>query len=350
MHSMLILRDDQQKITDIELFLKSREFKVTVTDSPQEAIRFITERRPDYALLSIDLLPKNCSWLLGILGRLTIVIPFFEKVSAKTLSITRDLPGLQILEPPLTPLGMNQVLRKIQREQEAQFELTSNLDRTHLWVMSALAELSMKAVCIPGAVSGSVEPVQRASRLTCFRLDSLKFSGHLVFAYGKDRQVDSAWAEQLRAEIKERLKDFMGPLVLDSAEEIQVKEVKFREWTKAESDFILQAIHQNTELVMAFFKDQVKIETKPSSQPGHIEMLLRDFPEEQVLDFDVYIYLPQNARFILHTSKGNSLSASKKKKLMDDGIETVHIPKRSLDQVIRYQARKHLEQTAQSHY
>jgi len=347
MPSILILRDANEKLSDIEHFLRSRDFKVMVVHNAQDAIRFITERRPDYSLISMDLLPQNCHWLLGVLNQLTVVITFYEKVSARNLAIIKELNGSHLLEPPLTPLAMNQILRRIRREQHMQNELTSNLHKTHLWIMSTLSDLSLKAICKPAPHGASVEQVQRATRVNCFRLETLNFSGFLVLAYGKDRQLEPGWIELLQKELKEHLKIFIGPFGMSAPEEVRVEEVKFRDWSKAQSEFILQAIHQDAELVVAFFKDQVGLETKPSAQEGCVELMLKDFPEDQVVDFDVYIYLPQNARFILHTQRGNSLPSAKKQKLIADGVTSVHIPKRSLDEVRKHRTRKFIEESSQ---
>lgn len=344
---ILILRNESERLSDIEHFLIAQDFKVDVVHRAQDGIRYITEEKPDYTLISTSLLPQKSHWLLGILNQLTTVILFFDRVSARNLAITRDSNGSYILEPPLTPLGLKQVLRRIQREQNKQNELTSSLDKNHLWIMSTLSDLSLKAICTPASMGASVERVQRATRVTCLRLRTNKLSGFLVLAYGKNRQLESDWLHQLQSVLKKRMEIFDDQVLMSTANEIQIEEVKFKEWSKEQSEFILQAIHQDAEVVLAFFKDSEQIEAKPSARKGYVELGTHHLPENGVIDFDVYIYLPQNARFVLHTPRGGTLHSSKKQKLISEGIHSVHIPKRSLDQVHQHHIRKFVEESSQ---
>jgi hypothetical protein len=349
MKSILILKNPTDQITDIERFLASRGFHIKIVTKARDAIQFITDERPDYSFLSADLLPQQSSWLFGVLNQLTNVIIYVGRMTAKNLAVTRELNGSYLLQPPLNPLGLDQILRRIEREQNKQKKLTSRLDGAQLWIMSALADLSLKAVCIPGSTdSGKVEKVRMLTRMTCLRVQTAKLSGYFIMAYGQNRTLDASWMSHLRTQLENYLESFDEDFSLTAPNELVIEEVNFNDWTKAQAYFILSSIHQNAELVLAFFKDpkQKKITATPSARRGYVELGLNAIPEEKV-DFDIYVYLPQNARFVLYNPRGENFSESKKNKLISQGINSVHISKRSLDVVRQYHAQKFIEESTQ---
>ncbi len=347
MKSILILKNPTDQITDIERFLASRGFNIKVVNKAREAIQYITDEQPDFSFLSAELLPQKSSWLFGVLNQLTNVIIFVGRMTAKNLAVTRELNGSYLLQPPLNPLGLDQILRRIEREQNKQNKLTSRLDGAQLWIMSALADLSLKAVCIPGSTdSGPVEKVRALTRITCLRVQTAKLSGYFIMAYGQNRTLDASWMSHLRGQLESYLESFDEDFSLTSPDELVIEEVNFNDWTKAQADFILNSIHQNAELVLAFFKDPSKITATPSTRRGYVELGINAIPEEKV-DFDIYVYLPQNARFVLYNPRGENFSESKKSKLISQGINSVHISKRSLDVVRQYHAQKFIEESTQ---
>ena len=135
---------------------------------------------------------------------------------------------------------------------------------------------------------------------------------------------------------------------VDSAAELVIEEVEFNKWTKEQAEFIRKASHQESELVLAFFKDSSKLEIKESPGAEHVEINIKHLQADRTLDFDVYIYLPQNARFVLYTPKGGQMFANQKEKLISEGFSSVHIHKSSLDEVRKYRSKEFIRESALS--
>jgi hypothetical protein len=348
MRTVLLLKSANPRLVEIEGFLRGRGYDITSVDRIHEAVRFITDKRPDFALLSAELIPARSGWLFGVLNQLTSVIVFAERVSAKNLALTRELKETYLLEPPLTPLGFEKILHRAERDRELRNRDADRLDKTQVWIMSALSDLALKALCVPHA--GPIEPVDKVSRVTCLRVQTAKLAGYFILAYGQSRALPAAWLERLRETVREYLKAFDDRAAVDPGQEIVIEEVRFNAWSKDQAEFIRQASHEESELVLAFFKDPVAepMATKPSTRKGHVEIGLQHLPGDSVVDFDVYIYLPQNARFILYTPRGGTFYEVQKQKLLTDGIRSVHIPKRSLDEVRRQRTQKFIENSAQA--
>jgi hypothetical protein len=182
--------------------------------------------------------------------------------------------------------------------------------------------------------------------MACLRVQTSKISGYFIIAFGQNRSLDASWMKEIKSQLGYYMSTFEEGLLIDPMEELMIEEVSFNDWTKSQADFILQSVHQNTELVLAFFRDPVDIAIKESSHEGHVELDLDAIPANKV-DFDIYVYLPQNARFVLYNPRGENFSEVKKNKLASQGVTSVHISKRSLDVVRRHHMQKFVEANTQ---
>ncbi len=344
---VLLLRGDSPQMAGIEVFLRGRGYTVIVVLTLAEAVQFITHEKPDYALLPTELVPSRSAWLFGILGQLTGVILYASRFSAKTLLITRELKGIYLLEPPLDPTGVEQMLRRVQRDHQKQTDEASRLNHANVVIMSTLAELALNKVCVPGRNGVGAETVRQVNRVSCYHVRTKLISGYFVLAYGQSRSLDPSWSARLQAELRSYIASIDEEPTLDSLHDIAIEEVEFNRWTKEQADFMRSTTHEEAELVVAFFKDKTELSAQDSAKVDFSEVSLDHFQGDTKVDFEVYIYLPQNARFILYTPSGGTLYASQKNKLMAEGINSVHIPKRSLDIVRRNRANNFLaERTA----
>lgn len=338
---ILILRRTNQNLDLIESYLAKRGFKVNSLTQLPEAVRWIMEKKPSYSLLAADLLPLKCRWLYGILNQLSPIILFSDRVNAKSLSISRELEDAYFLEPPLTSSGFEQMLRKIERDQKRPVDTV--LSDTQVWIMSTLSDLALKSICAPKA---SREKLNSKRQVTCFHVHSPKLSGYFVISYGEGHALDGEWTQELQNQLKSLLSNFEPDTSFGQHQNIEVELVDLTKWNKIPADFIHEAKYEKNKLVLAFFKNSDPVEFSSSTHPDHLAMDLRHLAGDRPVDFDVYIYLPQNARFVLYTPKGGIFYESQKRKLSSDGVQKVHIHKRSVDEIRRYQARRFVEQSA----
>lgn len=345
--TVVMLRSEPQKLAGIDQYLKSRGFTLTLVSKLSDAVQIITEKRPDFALLQTDMVPPRSGWLFGILSQLTAVILYAERISAKTLIVTRELKGAYLLEPPLSPMGLERMLRRVERDHARQTQEAAQLTKAHVTIMSTLSELALRSVCIPGTRGSGTgaEVIGQVSRVTCFRVQTRLMAGYFVMAHGQSRLLDAAWTERLQGELRRYLETLDETPSLDPGAELEIEEVQFNRWTKEQAEFIRSATHQEAELVVAFFRDAIQLQKKDSDKSGHVEISLDHLIADTKVDFDIYIYLPQNARFVLYTPRGGTLFATQKEKLISEGIQSVHIDKRSLDMVLRHRAHNFIRES-----
>lgn len=345
MSKVLILEGGVRALPSLQPFLKTRGFEVTTVQKIQEAVQFIAAERPEFTLLPAELVPLKCAQLSVVLSQLTNVVLCFDRVTAKTLTISREFKDAHTLEAPFNSSAVESIFRKIERSRRVGADAVAHLHKAHVAIMATLSDLALKAICAPGSKPGAgAENIPRASRVTCFRAHTKNLSGYFVIAYGQNRSVDPAWTARLQDEIRQYVATFEEHPLLEPGLEIEIVEVNFHKWTKEQADFLSYASHQDNEIALAFFRDTAPMDVRDSAHPGHCEIGIENIRGDAVTDFDIYIYLPQNARFVLYTPRGGTFYESQKRKLISDGIQSVHVNKKSLDEVRRQRSKKFIEE------
>ncbi|MEI7973368.1 MAG: hypothetical protein WCH11_03275, partial [Bdellovibrio sp.] len=90
-----------------------------------------------------------------------------------------------------------------------------------------------------------------------------------------------------------------------------------------------------------FPSSQVEPRTKESGLemlPVRIDEIL---PDERV-DFDVFLHLSENDRYLLYTPQGQIFGAQQKARLEAKGVRKLHVKKKALHRLKKYQAQNFL--------
>lgn len=206
---------------------------------------------------------------------------------------------------------------------------------------------TQKALEESSFVSGSSEAVtelKKTSNAACIVVESPKFSGYLVAAMGSDRQIDKSFIEMIR----ERLFGFLkanGEILAENEKsmEIKLEEIEFEEWAVEQADFLRKAIHENTEVAMAFFPSkETTIKLEESVSDKMLQMDISELKEDVAVEFDLYIYLPQNQKYLLYTPEGRPLLGTQRERLIEKGVGKMHLRKESAHGVKKYRAQNFL--------
>lgn len=186
----------------------------------------------------------------------------------------------------------------------------------------------------------AITQVKSTKNSACIIIESQKFSGYLVAAMGSNRHFDENFIDLVR----ERLFGFLkahGEVIQDGekAMKIKLQEIEFDDWALDQADFLKRAIHDDTEIAMAFFPSHdtaAKLEQSVSEKM--LQLDIGELRDDVALDFDLYLYLPENKKYLLYTPEGRPLYGSQKNRLSEKGVSKMHLRKESAQGVKRYRA------------
>lgn len=192
--------------------------------------------------------------------------------------------------------------------------------------------------------SGQVETqLEDNSHLACIVVESPKFSGYLVAALGKDKKIDDEFVDLVRSKLMKFLRDAGEPIDNEANMQIKVKRVDFEGWALEYAQFLRKSVHKGDEVAMAFFPfAEAQTKVGISARENMVSVKTADIEAGKVLEFNMYIYLPTNKKYILYTPQGAVFQANQKDRLIRQGVSDIHIQKGDVQNLSKFKAQNHL--------
>lgn len=190
----------------------------------------------------------------------------------------------------------------------------------------------------------SADAIEQSTSVACITVQSSRFSGYLVTAMGKNKSLDNEFMEKVRHRLFRFLKENGEDIQeSDPSLELNIKPVPFEDWSLQYAEFLRKSIHNGNEVAMAFFPRE---DIVASYDPSHAEEMaainIEELAGDVAVEFNVYIHLPRNNRYVLYTPRGSVFYHVQKERLHTQGISALHIFKGDLPDLHKYRAQNFL--------
>ncbi|HWU43526.1 MAG TPA: hypothetical protein VN132_08815 [Bdellovibrio sp.] len=185
--------------------------------------------------------------------------------------------------------------------------------------------------------------LRQISNFSCIIVESPRFSGYLIAAMGKNNLMDKNFIETIR----KRLMNFLranGELAEDRPSmPIKVREVPFEDWALEHADFLRKSIHNGEEIGMAFFpRANAKMQIHESADGDMAAISVKDLAPDATVEFNLYIHLPRNNKYLLYTPSGGVFLGQQKERLTSQGVSHLHVLKLEMEDLDKYHAQNFL--------
>lgn len=182
-----------------------------------------------------------------------------------------------------------------------------------------------------------------SSNVACFAVRSSGVWGAIVVAYGKDRIVDRKFANDLQDHLLIYMQENGIEFKIEDVMNLTIKQVKFEEWSEKEAVFLRKSIHEGCELALGFFINTgPNGELAPSVRNDMLKVNIDEIRADHSLDFDVYLYFPENGKYLRYVGKDGHLSGKQWDRLTAGGVTELHIRKESEADISRYRMKNFL--------
>lgn len=194
------------------------------------------------------------------------------------------------------------------------------------------------------------EKAQDNTSAACIVVESEKFSGYLVAVMGKNRQIDQAFINSVKTKLFKFLKD-NGEVVSDSESmDIKIKQVDFEPWALDYAEFLRKSVHEGNEVAMAFFpRRPIKAILEDSEHKDMAKISLNELQGDRQVEFDLYVYLPNNNKYVLYTPKGGVFYNKQMDRLKKQGVTHMHVQKEAAALISKYKAQNYLNDMIDDH-
>lgn len=187
------------------------------------------------------------------------------------------------------------------------------------------------------------QAVQDSSQVACIVVESEKFNGYLIAALGKNRKMDGPFVKAIQDRLFKFLKE-NGENVADKESlNLKIKKVEFEDWALEYADFLKKSVHNGDEVAMAFFPiASARTEVGESASTTMASVKLSEMEGDKQVEFNMYLYLPSNKKYILYTPKGGTFYSNQKSRLQEKGVKEVHMFKSEVNNLAKYKAQNYL--------
>lgn len=170
------------------------------------------------------------------------------------------------------------------------------------------------------------------------------FKGLLIVATNTGEKINPDQLIEFRTKISELAKQ-QNIFGIEDSFTYQVEPINILDWASEQSEFsIIQTMPGGEEIFVSFVLRE-KIIPNLKNYIDH-EMYLVDvqhLPPETEVDFDAYIHLPKNGKYIQYLKKGKSISLDQVKNLMKNNVSAFCLPADEKNNFKKFFVRKAIE-------
>lgn len=348
----MFLKSSDKGLEGTERFLHSRGWDVQiVVGSLNKGLQVASAFNPDYLFICTEIIPKEFSDLFSALQKSFHVILFAERPDAHALRLLQQLGAPNVILTPLTGpavermiFRVNSKVKNLQRTAGGGQKVTPLNPATEQIDINRMANATDQAlseICKSTPDGKRGRSLGKCSSVHCFAVYTKRFCGYIVVAASVE--IESQMTEVLRYKIGDVME--MSGEFFRSGEihSLHLEEVQFEGLALSYGEFLKKAYHLGNEIAIALFRIQ-ETGQKVSDSPemGWVSTALEEISPSDPVDFDVYIYLPLNKKFVLYRRAGSVLEEEQILNLEGGGVKEIHLKKESVPELERYRARKHL--------
>lgn len=194
-------------------------------------------------------------------------------------------------------------------------------------------------------------PLETSQNTACILIDSTRFSGYLITAMSdKSCKIDEAFLNKIRTRLFSFLKSNGEKIEEHEPLNLNLRQVPFEDWALKHADFLLRSKHDGQDVAMAFFPmSQIKAEFQESADSDMVTIKMSELQGDVAVEFNVYVHLPKNNKYVLYTPRGSTFYGVQKDRLVKQGISELHIMKSDLNDLDRYRAQNYLNDKIKSY-
>lgn len=344
--TIVILAAAPGRLQEVDRFLGRRGWTVRLRSDLKSFLSDVAALKPRCALISIDFKHPNLEKVRPLLGSIyrSIVIDFAEEPGEDGWARLKETDSPHKIFGALTGPAIERALARLTAESPA-----LNREKAE----AALREKSRGLLDgVFAAGDGVIQrPLSWASRMTCVQVRTPVLNGHFVVALGADRAMDVDLTATFREAVLELLRAVGFASATAESFDIDVRRVEFKRWALSAAAFLERGVHEGTEVAMAFIPAEDELfRLEESVREDMVSFALDEIRPEAKVDFELYIHLPLNGKFVLYVSRGGWLSLQQQLSLQSRGVSRFHAKKDERALILRERAHRRFDRLIADFY
>ncbi|MEQ1878026.1 MAG: hypothetical protein ABL958_15390, partial [Bdellovibrionia bacterium] len=211
---------------------------------------------------------------------------------------------------------------------EAEKEKEERRKRFGRKLHSILAESSIRALEEMSSDAPEVNEIKNTRRLGVIPVQTINSKGVLLVAMGDNKEVGEVMLKEIKNHLVHHLKLRGQDMSSSDDLEILIDQVDFVDWGKVEMEFMALDQLGSDQVGVAFLSgDDIIPEVSQSAEEHMLAVDLECILPDAPITFDIYIYMPENKKYIRYVKKGQHIDPSQLDRLRSFETEYFHIKK-----------------------
>lgn len=372
---IFFLKHQPQSLKAVEEGLRADGYKVSSSNELRESLYIILQDIPEFIFIPADFPTPKVKTLPQILAKTlpVTIIGYIETTTNENMSALHKLGLEYTLIPPFNAQTIQRLIQKISEDKKDRSyyglqtlttlkkgpEKTSSYLSQEIWLKMMQSEKqpleslqlglvqAVSAIIDPGDGT-SLEPLHSTKQLSIFKIQCGDQQGYVSCAWGTNQNLPADFSEKIRASLNHFFKNQNVGFSSENVFHLEIIPVDFKSLSEKTARFMQDAIHLNKELGVAFFlkpKDFSFYHPDPAV-PGMLYINISDIEQDSLFTFDLYLYMPENQKFILYTPKGLPLYKHQMERLNERGISKMHFYEQDRQEADKSEAKYFLESLA----
>lgn len=171
-----------------------------------------------------------------------------------------------------------------------------------------------------------------------------KLKGFVILAINSNERFDPDHLMEFRSKIS----NMAGTYGIKNVEEcysFNIPPTKILDWSEEHAEFsIIKENSESLEIVVSFImREKVSPTLKPYIDHEMYLIDIQHLPPDTDVDFDAYIHLPKNEKYVHYIKKGKSISLDQVKNLMKNNVQGLCLPADEKNNFKKFFVRKTIE-------
>lgn len=184
------------------------------------------------------------------------------------------------------------------------------------------------------AIEKSIRPayedyvsVETVSKAKIFNIHTPRFRGYLIFVVPMFNEFERSVVSAIRANLEALLKDQNEYLLYFEELNIDLEQTDFLSWAQENAEFFVQTVDHKTEIICAYYPHNPSLPEVAQKHNKMATVNIKDLKINTKTNFNLYIHLPKNNKFVCYMKPGEVITEKHKDKFEKHHMDNLHIKK-----------------------
>jgi DNA-binding response OmpR family regulator len=168
-------------------------------------------------------------------------------------------------------------------------------------------------------------PVDKVSKAKIFNIHTPRFRGYLIFVVPMFNEFERSVVASIRTNLEALLKEQNEYLLYFEELNIDLEQTDFLGWAQENAEFFVQTVDHKTEIICAYYPQDPSLPKVTEKYNKMATINIKDLKLNSKTNFNLYIHLPKNNKFVCYMKPGEVITEKHKNKFEKHKMDNLHI-------------------------